>query len=82
MYAQLIDDAEGKILVAVSTLKLNGKKSQSGNNIEAAKIVGNLIGEAAREKGIKSVIFDRSGYLYHGRVKVLAESARGAGLVF
>ena len=82
MYAQLIDDQERKILLAVSTLKLNGKKSQTGSNVEAAKVVGQLIAKLAREKGIQTVVFDRSGYLYHGRVKALAESARGSGLVF
>lgn len=82
MYAQLIDDQEGKTLLAVSTLKLNEKKSQNGSNVEAAKMVGQLIAELAHEKGIQTVVFDRSGYLYHGRVKALAESARGSGLAF
>lgn len=83
MYAQLIDDETGVTLVAASTLspELKGQY-KNGGNIEAAKAVGNLIGKAALEKGIKEIVFDRAGYLYHGRVKALAEGAREAGLDF
>jgi len=82
MYAQLIDDGEGKILLAVSTLRLNGKKAGNGGNMAAAEKVGRLIAEGAREKGFETVVFDRGGYLYHGRVKALAEAARKGGLKF
>ena len=83
IYAQIIDDTTGNTLVAVSTLdgSLKGKL-KSGGNKEAAKEVGRLIAQKAAEKGIKSVVFDRGGYIYHGRVKELADSAREAGLEF
>jgi len=83
MYAQIIDDTTGNTLVAASTLDaaLNSTEKLSGNR-EGAKAVGKLIAERAVEKGIKSVVFDRGGYIYHGRVKELAESAREAGLEF
>ncbi|MDO7788909.1 50S ribosomal protein L18 [Desulforamulus aquiferis] len=83
IYAQLINDETGVTVVAASTLspELKGQL-KSGGNIEAAKAVGNLIGKIAQEKGIKEVVFDRAGYLYHGRVKALAEGAREAGLDF
>jgi large subunit ribosomal protein L18 len=79
IYAQVIDDSRGQTLVSASTLS---SKLKTGGNIAAAKEVGKLIAERAREKGIKQVVFDRGGYLYHGRVKALAESAREAGLDF
>jgi len=83
IYAQIIDDSAGNTLVAVSTLDeaLKGK-IKFGANKEAAKEVGKLIAEKATQKGIKQVVFDRGGYLYHGRVKELAEAAREAGLEF
>jgi len=83
IYAHLIDDTQGKTLLTVSTLspELKGKL-KTGGNLEAAKIVGKLLGEKAKEKGITKVIFDRGGYKYHGRVKALAEAAREAGLEF
>ena len=83
IYAQIIDDVEGKTLVAASSLG-NDIKSNLKNtgNKEAAKLVGNLVGKKALEKGIETVIFDRGGYLYHGRIKELAEGAREAGLKF
>ncbi|AEF93132.1 ribosomal protein L18 [Desulfotomaculum nigrificans CO-1-SRB] len=83
IYAQLINDETGVTLVAASTLspELKGK-IKNGGNVEAAKAVGNLIGKAALEKGYKKVVFDRAGYLYHGRVKALADGAREAGLEF
>jgi large subunit ribosomal protein L18 len=79
IYAQIIDDAKGETLVSASTL---ASKAKTGGNIAAAKEVGKLIAERAREKGIQRVVFDRGGYLYHGRIKALAESARTAGLEF
>lgn len=83
IYAQLINDETGVTLVAASTLSPEVKgKFNNGGNVEAAKAVGNLIGKAAQDKGIKEVVFDRAGYLYHGRVKALAEGAREAGLDF
>ncbi|GAB6178888.1 50S ribosomal protein L18 [Desulfotomaculum defluvii] len=83
IYAQLINDETGVTVVAASTLspELKGKV-KNGGNVEAAKAVGDLVGKLALEKGIKEVVFDRAGYLYHGRVKALAEGAREAGLDF
>lgn len=83
IYAQIIDDVSGNTLVAASTLDgaLKGKLDYTGNKI-AAREVGKLIGKKAIEKGIKQVVFDRGGYLYHGRVQELADGAREAGLEF
>ena len=80
IYAQLIDDVKGVTLASASTLdkELNGY----GGSKEAAKKVGNLIAKRAIEKGISEVVFDRGGYIFHGRVKELAEGAREAGLKF
>src|SRR5262249_4611340 len=81
IYAQVIDDSKGTTLVAVSTLDADAKKDvKRGGNIAAAKTVGKLVAERAKAKGISAVLFDRGGYLYHGRVKTLAEAAREAGL--
>jgi len=83
MYAQLVDDTSGKTLVSASTVDKELKdKLQTGSNQEAAKLVGELVAKRAVEKGFESVVFDRGGYLYHGRVKALADSAREAGLQF
>ncbi|MGH9341144.1 MAG: 50S ribosomal protein L18 [Acidobacteriota bacterium] len=82
IYAQLVDDFQGQTLAAASTLKLEGKKATNGRNLEAAKKVGKALAEQARSQGIEQVVFDRSGYIYHGRVKALAEAAREAGLKF
>lgn len=83
IYAQLINDETGVTVVAASTLSPELKAQiKSGGNLEAAKAVGNLIGKVALEKGIKEVVFDRAGYIYHGRVKAVAEGAREAGLDF
>jgi large subunit ribosomal protein L18 len=79
MHAQIIDDVNGVTLVACSTTSL---KLANGGNIEAANQVGSEIAKLAIEKGIKKVVFDRSGYVYHGRVKQVAEAAREAGLDF
>ena len=77
--AQIIDDTKGVTLVSSSSMAL---KLENGSNIEAAKAVGKDIAEKALAKKIKKVVFDRSGYIYHGRVKALAEAAREAGLDF
>ena len=79
IYAQVIDDAVGRTLVAASS---NEKAASNGGNVAGAKAIGKLVAERAREKGIKAVVFDRGGYLYHGRVKALADAAREAGLEF
>jgi large subunit ribosomal protein L18 len=79
IYTQLIDDAAGVTLASASTLQA---KLATGGNVAAAKELGKLIAEKAQEKGIKKVVFDRGGYLYHGRIKALAEAAREAGLDF
>ncbi|MBK3496572.1 50S ribosomal protein L18 [Viridibacillus sp. YIM B01967] len=80
IYAQLIDDSQGLTLVSASTMD-KGFEGNAGN-LEAAKKIGEIIAKSATEKNIKSVIFDRGGYLYHGRVKALAEAARENGLEF
>ena len=83
IYAQLIDDVKGTTLVAASSLEKPMRESaKSGANIAAAKAVGKLIAERAKEKGIKDVVFDRGGYIYHGRVAALADGARKGGLDF
>jgi len=83
MYAQIIDDVVGVTLVSASSLDKAIKGTlKSGGNKEASTQVGKILAERAIEKGIKTVVFDRSGYIYHGRVKELAEAARAAGLDF
>lgn len=79
IYAQVIDDSKGETLVSASTL---AAKLKTGGNVAAAKEVGKLVAEKAQAKGIKKVVFDRGGYLYHGRIKALADAAREAGLEF
>ena len=83
IYAQIIDDINGKTLFSASTMdkKFKGKKA-FGGNIAAAQEIGTLIAKLAKDSGLKEVVFDRGAYLYHGRVKALAEAARGNGLVF
>ncbi len=81
IYAQLIDDAKGQTLVAASSLSPE-LKLKNGGNISAAEAVGKLVAEKAIAKGVKQVIFDRGGNVYHGRIKALADSARKAGLDF
>ncbi|ACK42277.1 MULTISPECIES: 50S ribosomal protein L18 [Dictyoglomus] len=83
IYAQIIDDTKGHTLVAASSLEKELRSQlKSTKNIEAAKLVGEVIAKRALEKGIKRVVFDRGGFLYHGKVKALADSARAAGLEF
>jgi len=79
IYAQVIDDQKGETLVSASTLQA---KSKTGGNVAAAKEIGKTIAEQAVAKGIKRVVFDRGGFLYHGRIKALADAAREAGLEF
>jgi large subunit ribosomal protein L18 len=80
IYAQVIDDRQGHTLVAASS---SGKSaSTNGGNVAGAKAIGKLIAERAKEKGISKVVFDRGGFLYHGRIKALADAAREAGLEF
>jgi large subunit ribosomal protein L18 len=83
IHAQLIDDLKGETLVAASSLeKTLRENAKTGANIAAAKAVGKLIAERATAKGIKDVVFDRGSYIYHGRIKALAEAAREGGLNF
>lgn len=81
IYAQLIDDVNAVTLASASTLDKDLGVDATGN-VEAAKKVGELVAKRAVEKGVKEVVFDRGGYLYHGRIKALAEAAREAGLQF
>ena len=86
IYADIVDDSKGVTLVAVSSTaktvagKISGKKKLTKTDV--SKVIGEMVAEKALEKGISEVVFDRKGYLYHGRVKALAEAARGKGLVF
>jgi len=86
LYAQVIDDSKGVTVVSAGTvLKGKGQKGDkrpTGGNVASAKEIGKLIAERAKEKGIKKVVFDRGGYLYHGRIKALADAAREGGLEF
>jgi len=84
MYAQIVDDSRGKTLAAASTIEkdLRGECKKGTGNIEASKLVGKAIAERAKSKGIEAVVFDRGGYLYHGRIKAVAEAARESGLKF
>jgi large subunit ribosomal protein L18 len=79
IYAQVIDDDQGHTLAAASSVE---KEGANGGNLAGAKAIGKLVAERAKDKGVKAVVFDRGGYLYHGRVKALAEAARQAGLEF
>lgn len=82
IYAQIIDDSLSKTLVSMSTLEKEFTKGEEKGKIGDAKIVGSLIAEKAKAAGIEKVVFDRGGYLYHGRVKSLSEGAREGGLIF
>jgi large subunit ribosomal protein L18 len=79
VYAQVIDDQKGETLVSASTLSM---KVKTGGNVAAAREIGKAVAEAATAKGIKKVVFDRGGFLYHGRIKALADAAREGGLEF
>jgi large subunit ribosomal protein L18 len=83
IYAQVIDDVQGKTLVSASSLDKETRKSnKGGGNVAAAKVIGKTIAERALAAGISKVVFDRGGYKYHGRVEALAQAAREAGLKF
>ena len=81
IYAQIIDDLKGATVAAASSLEKD-MRSKTGANVDAAKAVGTLVAKRAIEKGVDSVVFDRGGYLYHGRIKALADAAREGGLKF
>jgi large subunit ribosomal protein L18 len=85
IYAQVIDDGKGVTIVSAASAGKSEKgkgKKKTGGNLASAKEVGKLIAQRAQEKGVKQVVFDRGGYLYHGRIKALADAAREAGLEF
>jgi len=83
IYAQIVDDTSGSTLVSASTLDNEFKEHKvDGKKVEIAKAVGNLVGKRALDKGIKKVVLDRNGFLYHGRIKALSDGAREAGLNF
>ena len=82
IYVQVIDDLSGKTLVSASTAESKKEERRSGGNVASAKAVGKAIAERAKAKGVTKVVIDRGGYIYHGRVKALADAAREAGLQF
>lgn len=82
IYAQVVDDLEGVTLVSASSAEGKKESRSSGGNLAAAKAVGKAVAERAKAKGISKVVFDRGGYIYHGRVKALADAARESGLEF
>ena len=82
IYVQVVDDLQGKTLVFASSAEGQKGERKTGGNVAAAKEVGKKVAQRAKEKGIKQVVFDRGGYLYHGRIKALADAAREAGLQF
>jgi large subunit ribosomal protein L18 len=82
IYAQVIDDAEGKTLASASTLEKKDARGKTGSTVSAAQEVGKRLAEAAKAAGVTQVVFDRGGFLYHGRVKALADAARESGLEF
>src|SRR5499425_3871740 len=82
IYVQVIDDLNGKTLVSASTAEGKKEERRTGGNVASAKAVGKTIAERAKAKGVTKVVFDRGGYIYHGRVKALADAAREAGLQF
>ena len=82
IYTQLIDDGNGVTIASASSMGKKSDEKKSGGNVAAAAAVGKLIAERAKEKGITRIVFDRGGYLYHGRIKALADAAREGGLEF
>jgi large subunit ribosomal protein L18 len=82
IYAQLIEDETGRTLAQASTMKLDGKKLPNGGNVSAAQGIGTAIAKKAKELGVESVVFDRNGFLFHGRIKAVADEARKGGLKF
>lgn len=82
IYVQVIDDLKGETVVAANSAEGQKGEKRTGGNVASAKAVGKVIAERAKQKGISKVVFDRGGYIYHGRVKALADAAREAGLEF
>src|SRR5215467_8723500 len=82
IYAQVIDDTTGTTLASASTVEPDARTSISGTKTDRARAIGKAIAERAKEKGVSAVVFDRGGYMYHGRIKALADAARQAGLEF
>ena len=82
MYVQVVDDLKGQTLVSASTAEGKKGERRTGGNVASAKAIGKTIAERAKAKGIEKVVFDRGGYLYHGRIKALADAAREGGLKF
>src|ERR1700751_4438032 len=82
IYVQVIDDLNGKTLVSASTAEGKKEDRRTGGNVASAKAIGKAIAERAKAKGVTQVVFDRGGYIYHGRVKAIADAAREAGLKF
>ena len=82
IYAQIINDEEGRTVAAASSLDKDLRAAKNGGNLEGAEAVGKLIAERAKAAGVTKVVFDRGGYLYHGRIKALADAAREGGLEF
>jgi large subunit ribosomal protein L18 len=82
IYAQIVDDEAGRTLASASTLEPDLRAQRQGTKTEQAKVVGKTVAERARAQGVESVVFDRGGFLYHGRVAALADAAREAGLRF
>ena len=82
IYVQVIDDLHGKTLVSASTAEGKKEDRRTGGNVACAKAIGKTIAERAKAKGVTQVVFDRGGYIYHGRVKAVADAAREAGLQF
>ena len=82
IYVQVVDDLNGQTLVSASTAEGKKGERRTGGNVAAAKAIGKAIAEKAKAKGIDKVVFDRGGYLYHGRIKALADAAREGGLKF
>ena len=84
LYAQIIDDTAGKTLVQLSTVskEMKNKDSKIGGNVKGAALLGTALAEKCKKEGVTKVVFDRAGYLYHGRIKALAEAARKGGLSF
>ena len=82
IYTQIIDDANGRTIASASSVAKKNDEKIIGGNVQAARTIGKLIAERAQAAGVKKVVFDRGGYLYHGRIKALADAAREAGLEF
>lgn len=82
IYAQLVDDLNNTTLLSCSTLDKEIKEKAKGGNLKGAELLGELVAKKAKEKGVEKIVFDRGGYLYHGRIKAVAEAMRKGGLIF